>query len=57
MADIAAGTTAYNNILAALLARHKSGRGYRLDVSMLESLNEWMSFPMYYASKERIRRF
>jgi itaconate CoA-transferase len=49
IADIAAGTTAYNNILAALLARHKTGRGFRLDVSMLESLSEWMSFPMYYA--------
>ena len=49
IADIAAGTTAYNNILAALLARHKTGRGCRLDVSMLESLSEWMSFPLYYA--------
>ena len=49
IADIAAGTTAYNSILAALLARHKTGRGCRLDVSMLESLSEWMSFPMYYA--------
>lgn len=49
IADIAAGTTAYNNILAALLARNKTGRGCRLDVSMLESLSEWMSFPMYYA--------
>lgn len=49
IADIAAGTTAYNNILAALLARYKTGRGCRLDVSMLESLSEWMSFPMYYA--------
>lgn len=49
IADIAAGTTAYNNILAALLARHKTSQGCRLDVSMLESLSEWMSFPMYYA--------
>ena len=49
IADIAAGTTAYNNILAALLARHKTGKGCRLDVSMLESMAEWMSFPLYYA--------
>lgn len=49
IADISAGTTAYNNILAALLARHKTGKGCRLDVSMLESMAEWMSFPMYYA--------
>lgn len=49
IADIAAGTTAYNNILATLLARHKTGKGCRLDVSMLESMAEWMSFPLYYA--------
>jgi itaconate CoA-transferase len=49
IADIAAGTTAYNNILAALLARHKTRKGCRLDVSMLESTAEWMSFPLYYA--------
>jgi len=49
IADIAAGTTAYNNVLAALLARHKTGKGCRLDVSMLESMAEWMSFPLYYA--------
>ena len=49
IADIAAGTTAYNNILAALLRRHKTGKGCRLDVGMLESMAEWMSFPLYYA--------
>ncbi|KAK3678097.1 hypothetical protein LTR78_002192 [Recurvomyces mirabilis] len=50
IADIAAGTTAFNNILAAIIQRGRTGRGCRLDVSMLESLAEWMSFPMYYAS-------
>ena len=49
IADIAAGTTAFNNILAALLQRHRTGKGCRLDVSMLESMAEWMSFPLYYA--------
>ncbi|PPJ56531.1 hypothetical protein CBER1_03900 [Cercospora berteroae] len=49
IADIAAGTTAYNNILAAIIQRGKTGKGCRLDVSMLESMAEWMSFPMYYA--------
>ncbi|EME40426.1 hypothetical protein DOTSEDRAFT_177403 [Dothistroma septosporum NZE10] len=49
IADIAAGTTAFNNILAALINRSKTGRGCRLDVSMLESMAEWMSFPLYYA--------
>ena len=50
IADIAAGTTAYNNILAAIIQRTKTGKGCRLDVSMLESMAEWMTFPMYYAS-------
>ncbi|KAK4954336.1 hypothetical protein LTR10_007767 [Elasticomyces elasticus] len=49
IADIAAGTTAFNNILAAIIQRGKTGKGCRLDVSMLESLAEWMTFPMYYA--------
>jgi itaconate CoA-transferase len=49
IADIAAGMYAYSNILAALIARGKSGIGCRIDVSMLESMVEWMSFPLYYA--------
>jgi itaconate CoA-transferase len=48
IADIAAGMYAYSNILAALLQRGQTGRGCRIDVSMLESMAEWMSFPMYY---------
>jgi len=49
IADIAAGMYAYGNVLAALLARVRDGRGRHIDVSMLESLVEWMSFPLYYA--------
>ncbi|MBU3623540.1 CaiB/BaiF CoA-transferase family protein [Polynucleobacter sp. AP-Latsch-80-C2] len=49
IADIAAGMYAYTNILAALLQRGKTGKGSVIDVSMLEALGEWMSFPMYYA--------
>lgn len=49
IADIAAGMYAYSNILAALLQRQKTGLGCSIDVSMLESLGEWMSYPMYYA--------
>jgi crotonobetainyl-CoA:carnitine CoA-transferase CaiB-like acyl-CoA transferase len=49
MADIAAGMYAYSSILAALLQRQRTGEGSHIDVSMLESLAEWMSFPMYYA--------
>jgi len=49
IADIAAGMYAYSSILAALLQRGKTGVGSRIDVSMLESMVEWMGFPMYYA--------
>jgi len=49
VADIAAGMYAYTNILAALLERGRTGRGAHLDISMLESLVEWMSYPLYYA--------
>jgi itaconate CoA-transferase len=49
IADISAGSYAYSSILNALLLRHKTGLGSHLDVSMLESMVEWMSFPMYYA--------
>ncbi|MGY2485275.1 CaiB/BaiF CoA transferase family protein [Cupriavidus sp. CP313] len=49
VADIAAGMYAYTNILAALLERGKTGRGKRIDISMLESMVEWMGFPLYYA--------
>ncbi len=47
--DIASGMYAYSNILAALIQRGKTGKGSRIDVSMLESMAEWMSFPLYYA--------
>ena len=49
IADIAAGMYAYSNILAALLQRAQTGRGQRIDISMLESLAEWTSYPLYYA--------
>jgi len=49
MADIAAGMYAYSSIMAALLLRARTGEGSHIDVSMLESLAEWMNYPMYYA--------
>jgi itaconate CoA-transferase len=49
IADIAAGMYAYTNILAALMQRGQTGRGQRIDISMLESLAEWTSYPLYYA--------
>ncbi|MBS0316520.1 MAG: CoA transferase [Proteobacteria bacterium] len=49
IADIAAGMYAYTNILAALIDRAKTGRGQHIDISMLEALTEWTSYPLYYA--------
>ena len=49
IADIAAGMYAYSSILAALMHRQRTGRGQHIDISMLESLVEWMSYPLYYA--------
>ncbi|MGX5219345.1 CaiB/BaiF CoA transferase family protein [Pseudomonas segetis] len=49
IADIAAGMYAYTGVLSALMLRDKTGVGSRVDVSMLESLVEWMGYPMYYA--------
>ncbi|MDP1655230.1 MAG: CaiB/BaiF CoA-transferase family protein [Hylemonella sp.] len=49
IADIAAGMYAYSNILTALIQRGKTGVGRYIDVSMLESMTEWMGYPVYYA--------
>jgi itaconate CoA-transferase len=49
IADIAAGMYAYTNILSALIQRQKTKKGCNIDVSMLESMVEWMNYPMYYA--------
>ncbi len=49
IADIAAGVTACQAILAALLNRVHTGQGDHIEVSMLEAMAEWMGFPMYYA--------
>jgi len=49
IADIAAGMYAYSSILSALYLRERTGEGSHIDVSMLESLAEWMGYPLYYA--------
>jgi len=49
IADIAAGMYAFSNILASLIARGRSGEGAHVEISMLEAMVEWMSYPLYYA--------
>ncbi|MDP3172349.1 MAG: CaiB/BaiF CoA-transferase family protein, partial [Polaromonas sp.] len=46
--DISAGMYAYSGILAALLERGRTGRGRRVDIALLESMTEWMGYPLYF---------
>jgi itaconate CoA-transferase len=48
VADIAAGMYAYSGVLTALLARHASGQGTTIDVSLFDALAEWMGHAAYY---------
>lgn len=49
IADIAAGMYAYTGILNALIQRGRTGLGRHIDISMLEAMAEWMTYPLYYA--------
>ena len=48
VADISAGMYAFSGVLAALLRREKTGEGSALEISLFDSLAEWMSYPVYY---------
>ena len=50
IADISAAMYAYSGILAALLARKDTGEGAIVDVSLFDSLGEWMGYPLYYTA-------
>ncbi len=43
--DIACGISAYSRILEALIERDKTGRGSRVQVSLFDSLADWMNVP------------
>jgi crotonobetainyl-CoA:carnitine CoA-transferase CaiB-like acyl-CoA transferase len=43
--DITAGMTAYGAILQALLARHTTGKGRILEVSLFHAIADWMNVP------------
>ena len=49
IADISGGMYGYSAILTALFSRERTGLGTALEVSLFDSLSEWMSQPMYYA--------
>jgi itaconate CoA-transferase len=48
VADIGAGMYAFAGILSALYDRERTGEGTALDISLFDSLIEWMGYPMYY---------
>src|SRR5689334_18168043 len=50
VADIASGMYALSSILAALHRRTRDGVGATLDITMFESLGEWMGFPAYFTA-------
>ena len=50
VADIASGMYALSAILAALHRRTRDGVGATLDITMFESLGEWMGFPAYFTA-------
>ncbi|AHH99075.1 CaiB/BaiF CoA transferase family protein [Kutzneria albida] len=49
-ADIGAGMYAFSGILSALYEREKTGAGTSLEISLFDSLVEWMGYPLYYAA-------
>jgi itaconate CoA-transferase len=50
VADIAAGMYAFSSILAALYRKAREGVGATLDITMFESLGEWMGFPANFTA-------
>ncbi len=48
MADLSSGTYAFSAVLAALFQRERTGAGATIEVSLLDSLVEWMGFHLLY---------
>ncbi|WP_193086641.1 CaiB/BaiF CoA transferase family protein [Brevibacterium aurantiacum] len=47
-ADISAGMYTYSGILTALFNRERTGEGTTLQISLFDSLVEWMGYPLYF---------
>jgi crotonobetainyl-CoA:carnitine CoA-transferase CaiB-like acyl-CoA transferase len=50
VADIAAGMYAFSGILAALVARGRTGQGRIVEISLFDALTEWMGYPIYWTA-------
>ena len=53
VADLAGGMYAFAGIQTALLMREQTGQGTVVNVSLFDSLCEWMGFPAYYSLGEK----
>jgi crotonobetainyl-CoA:carnitine CoA-transferase CaiB-like acyl-CoA transferase len=49
LADIGTGMVAANAVLAALLARHRTGTGAAISVAMFDVVTDWMSWALHQA--------
>lgn len=50
LADIGSGMYAFSSILAGLYARERTGHGAAIEVSMFDTVVEWMGYSTYYAA-------
>src|SRR5882757_565864 len=48
VADIATGMYVLNGVLMALFNRERTGKGMAFEVSLFDSMSEWMSYPAFY---------
>ena len=46
--DTATGMYVVNGVLMALFNRERTGKGMAFEVSLFDSMTEWMSYPAYY---------
>lgn len=50
IADTATGMYALNGILMALYHRERTGKGTAFEVSLFDSMTDWMSYPAFYTA-------
>lgn len=50
VADTATGMYVANGALMALFNRERTGKGMAFEVSLFDSMTEWMSYPAYYTA-------
>lgn len=58
VADIATGMYVLNGVLMALFNRERTGKGMAFEVSLFDSMTEWMGYPALYTdgAGKRLRR-